>query len=84
MVPKPGDTVVPAGLPCVLPDEPLRIIAHRMASSGRMEFSVIDRTDTRRVIGSISLENLLKARTLNLEAENVREQTMSVRDVLPF
>jgi CIC family chloride channel protein len=84
MVPRPGDSVVPAGLPCVLPDEPLRIIAHRMASSGRVEFSVIDRSDSRRVIGSISLENLLKARSLNLEAENVREKTMSVRNALPF
>jgi len=79
-----GDSVVPAGLPCALPDEPLRVIAHRMARDGRTQFAVIDRSDTRRVIGSITLEDLLKARSLNLEAEHVRERTMRVRDALPF
>jgi hypothetical protein len=84
MMPKTGDGAVPAGLACVLPDEPLRIIAHRMAKSGRTQFPVVDRSDTRMVIGSITLEDLLKARSLNLDAESVRERTMRVRDALPF
>jgi H+/Cl- antiporter ClcA len=79
----PGD-VLAAGAAAVLPDEPLRIIAHRMASSGHTTFAVIDRSDTRRVIGSISLNDLLKARSLNLEAESLRERTMNVRDAMPF
>ena len=84
MVADPSGTVVPPNVPTVLPDEPLRVVVHKMAGSEQVEFPVIDRSDTRRLVGTISLADLLKARALNLEAEHTRETTMSVRDALPF
>lgn len=84
MAADPSGEVVPAGVPTVLPDEPLRIIVHKMAGSEQTTFPVIDRSDTRRLVGSISLNDLLKARALNLAAEHSRERTMKVSDAFPF
>jgi H+/Cl- antiporter ClcA len=65
------------------PDEPLRAVVHRMAETGLTHFPVVDRAD-RRLAGMISLEDLLKARVMNLEAERRRERVMSVRLAFPF
>ena len=65
------------------PDEPLRAVVHRMAETGLTHFPVVER-DTRRVVGMISLEDLLKARVMNLEAERRRERVMQVRLAFPF
>jgi CBS domain-containing protein len=66
------------------PDEPLRVIAHRMAETGLTGFPVIERDGSRRLMGMVSLEDLLKARTLNLEAERRRERVLRVTVALPF
>ena len=60
------------------PDEPLRVVVHRMAETGLTRFPVVDRTTARRVLGMIALDDLLKARALNLEAERRRERIFHV------
>jgi H+/Cl- antiporter ClcA/CBS domain-containing protein len=66
------------------PDEPLRVIVQRMAETGLTRFPVIERGPAPRVVGMIALDDLLKARALNLEAERRRERVLSVRFTLPF
>jgi chloride channel protein, CIC family len=66
------------------PDEPLRVVVHRMAETGLTSFPVVERGGERRLVGMISLEDLLKARTLNLDAERRRERVMRVRLGVPF
>jgi chloride channel protein, CIC family len=65
-------------------DEPLRVVVHRMAETGLTHFPIVERGPDRRLLGMISLEDLLKARTLYLEAERRRERVMSVRLAFPF
>jgi len=57
------------------PDEPLRIVVHRMAEKGITRLPVIER-DSRKLLGMISLDDLLKARSRHLEEERRREQTL--------
>ena len=59
------------------PDEPLRLVVHRMAETGLTEFPVVERGATRRLAGMVSLEDLLKARARNLEAERRQERMMA-------
>jgi CIC family chloride channel protein len=66
------------------PDEPLRSIVSRMAETGLTHFPVVEPGDGGRLLGMISLEDLLKARVRTLEAEHRREQVMRVRLVFPF
>ena len=55
------------------PDESLRVVVYRMAGSGLTRFPVVERGDGR-LVGMISLTDLLTARTRNLEAEQRRER----------
>ena len=64
------------------PDESLRMVVHRMAETGLTEFPVVDRE--RRIVGMIGLGELLKARALNLDAEQRRERVFGTRVALPF
>ncbi len=64
------------------PDEPLRIVVHRMADTGRTRMPVIDDPDSRRLVGMISLDDLLKARVRNLDEERRRERVLRIR--VPF
>lgn len=64
------------------PDEPLRVIVHRMAETALTRFPVVTRGPARRLVGIIALEDLLKARALNLDAERRRERHLRVR--FPF
>jgi chloride channel protein, CIC family len=66
------------------PDEPLRLVVHRMADTGLTNFPVVERGADRRLVGMISLEDLLKARALNLESERRRERVMTLRLAFPF
>ncbi|MGE5816181.1 MAG: CBS domain-containing protein, partial [Acidobacteriota bacterium] len=66
------------------PDEPLRVVVHRMAETGLTRFPVVERGESRQLIGMISLEDLLKARALNLDAERRRERIMRVQVAFPF
>jgi CBS domain-containing protein len=65
------------------PDEPLRAVVYRMAEHGLTRFPVVDRDD-RRLIGMIALTDLLKARALNLDAEERRERVLGAQIQFPF
>jgi len=65
------------------PDEPLRVVVHRMAETGWTRFPVVERGAERRFLGMVSLTDLLKARTHNLEAERRRERVLGVDLLLP-
>jgi len=57
-------------------DEPLRLIVYRMAETGRTRMPVVDRENPRQVLGMISLADLLRARTRDLEQERRRERIL--------
>jgi chloride channel protein, CIC family len=65
-------------------EEPLRVVVYRMAETGLTRLPVVDRAAPRKVLGMISLSDLLKARTRNLEAERRRERVLPLRMVLPL
>ena len=59
-------------------DEPLRILAYRMAEKGLTRLPVMPRSGGP-AIGVIELSDLLSARTRVLEAEQRRERTLGTR-----
>jgi CBS domain-containing protein len=63
-------------------DEPLRVVVLRMAESGLTRLPVLDPQSDRRLVGMISLNDLLRARTQNLEEERSRERVLRIR--IPF
>ena len=63
-------------------DEPLRLVVYRMAETGLTRMPVVERGDSRKLIGMVSLQDLLLARTRTLEAERQRERVLRIR--LPF
>jgi CIC family chloride channel protein len=65
-------------------DEPLRVIVHRMAETGLTRFPIVARGDSQKLAGIIALDDLLKARTLNLEAERRRERVLTMSFAFPF
>jgi CBS domain-containing protein len=65
------------------PDESLRMIVYRMAETGLTRFPVVERAG-RKVVGMIALTDLLKARALNLDAEQRRERVLGTRITFPF
>src|SRR5262249_15058179 len=75
------DTILKRNVTVAYPDEPLRSIAHRMAETGLTRFPVVERGsgDRRRLVGMISLKDLLKARLRNLEAERRRQRILTWR-----
>jgi len=66
------------------PDEPLRVVAYRMAETGFTRFPVVERGEGRRLVGMVSLRDLLEARVRNLEAERRRERVIPLRPVFPW
>jgi CIC family chloride channel protein len=62
------------------PDEPLRSVVYRMAKSGIIRFPVVTPDSPRRLLGMVTLPDLLKARAQHLEDEQRREQVLP----LPF
>jgi len=63
-------------------DEPLRVVVHRMAESGFTRFPVLAPKADQQLVGMISLNDLLRARTRNLEDERARERVLRIR--MPF
>jgi CBS domain-containing protein len=57
------------------PYEVLRIVVNRMAENGITRMPVID-GETQKLLGLITLEDLLKARTRHVEEERHREQVI--------
>jgi H+/Cl- antiporter ClcA/predicted transcriptional regulator len=69
--------------PCTaFEDEPLRIVVNRMADSGFTRFPVLARRGDRPIVGMVSLNDLLRARTRNLDEERARERVLRIR--MPF
>jgi CIC family chloride channel protein len=64
------------------PDEPLRLVVYRMAETGLTRLPVVDNNGNRKLVGMISLTDLLRARTRDLEQERRRERVLRVR--VPF
>ncbi len=58
------------------PDEPLRLVVNRMAETGRTRLPVVERDEPHRLLGLVSLNDLLKARTRNLANERHRERVL--------
>ncbi len=57
-------------------DEPLRIVVYRMAETGFTRLPVVEHPRSRKLVGMISLADLLKARVRNLESERRRERLL--------
>jgi chloride channel protein, CIC family len=62
-----------------LPDEPLRVVVYRMAETGFTRLPVVDPEDNKRLLGMVSLDDLLRARTRNLEEERTRARMLRLR-----
>jgi chloride channel protein, CIC family len=65
------------------PDEPLRVVVYRMAESGRTRLPVVSREDASRLVGLVTLSDLLKARVRHLEEETRRERVLPPTFVVP-
>jgi CBS domain-containing protein len=63
-------------------DEPLRVVVYRMAETGFTRMPVLDSQHSRKLVGMISLHDLLHARVRSLEEERRRERVLRIR--LPF
>jgi CIC family chloride channel protein len=71
---------ITAGDPVVaFDDEPLRVVVYRMAESGFTRLPVTDSNGERRLLGMVSLDDLLRARTRNLEEERARQRVLRLR-----
>jgi H+/Cl- antiporter ClcA/CBS domain-containing protein len=64
------------------PDEPLRVVVYRMAEKSVTRLPVIER-ETRKFLGLVALDDLLKARGHNLQTERTRETTLRFRFFAP-
>jgi H+/Cl- antiporter ClcA len=65
-------------------DEPLRVVIHRMAETGLTSLPVVDGGSPARLLGIVSLEDMLKARVRHLEEERRRERVLPLRLLVPF
>jgi len=62
----------------VAPNEPLRAAVYRMAEKGFTRMPVVER-ETRKFLGLISLDDLLKGRSRHLEEERRRERPLRLK-----
>ncbi len=60
------DTAVHVNPIVAYPDEPLRVVAYRMANTGRTRFPVITREHPQQLLGMIAQTDLMSARERNL------------------
>ena len=65
------------------PDEPLRTVVYRMADTGFTRFPVVERANSQQLVGIVSLQDLLKARSRNIEEERRRERILHLRLLFP-
>jgi CIC family chloride channel protein len=65
------------------PDEPLRMVVYRMAEKGVTRMPVVEGNGSRRLLGMITLEDLLKARVRSLEDERRRKRILPGRLSFP-
>jgi CIC family chloride channel protein len=62
--------------------EPLRVVVYRMAETGVTRMPVVRSPTDRTLVGMVSLQDLLRARTRNLEEERRRERVLRIH--FPF
>jgi len=62
-----------------LPDEILRVVVNRMALTGHTRLPVVDPNDSHKLVGMISLRDLLSARVRNIEEERHRQRVLKLR-----
>ncbi len=60
-------------------DEPLRVVVYRMVETGFTRMPVMDPDNEQHLMGMISLDDLLRARSRNLEEERARERVLRLR-----
>ncbi len=60
-------------------DEPLRVVVYRMAEKGVTRMPVIENDGSRRLLGMVTLDDLLQARIRNLEDERRRKRVLPLR-----
>ena len=77
-------TVVRATPTVAFSDEPLRVVIHRMATTGLTALLVVDRAARGRLLGLVTLDDMLKARVRHLEEERRRERVLPLRLLVPF
>jgi CIC family chloride channel protein len=65
------------------PDETLRMAVYRMAETGYTRFPVVEREDPRRLVGMLSLNDVLKAHTRSINDERKRERVLKLRLLFP-
>jgi CBS domain-containing protein len=65
------------------PDEPLSLVVNRMASTGLTSLPVIERADAKKLVGNITLTDMLKARRKHLEEEQRRERVLPLSIMVP-
>ena len=66
------------------PAESLRAVVYRMAETGLTRFPVVERGGSGKLLGMVSLYDLLKARGRNLDAERRRERVLFVPRMFPL
>jgi H+/Cl- antiporter ClcA len=64
-------------------DELLRTVVQRMAATGRTRLPVIERGESRRLLGMVTLTHMLKARQRHVEEEQRRERVLPLRVLVP-
>jgi H+/Cl- antiporter ClcA/predicted transcriptional regulator len=64
------------------PDEILRVVVYQMAEKGVTRLPVVEHA-TRKFLGLVSLDDLLKARARHAEEERRREQTLRLKFLFP-
>jgi CBS domain-containing protein len=65
------------------PDEPLRRVVNRMAATGYTRMPVVERGNEQKLLGIVSLNDLLKGRTRMVNEERQRERIIDVRLLFP-
>jgi chloride channel protein, CIC family len=65
------------------PDEPLRAVVFRMAETGVTRMPVVEDNGSQRLLGIVTLEDLLKARVRNLEDERRRKRVLPLNLSFP-
>ena len=61
------------------PDEPLRRVIERMATTGLTRFPVVLRDQPTTLVGMITLADFLRARQRSMEEERTRERVLTIR-----
>jgi CIC family chloride channel protein len=79
---RPVERLLKANPTVAYADEPLRMVVYRMAETSITRLPVVERSDAKKLVGMIALEDLLKARTRALDEERRRERVLRVH--LPF